>query len=118
MTAHAIFTASLICLGKTERAGRMREWNRGVTPGHVTEFLNGMHKSDAGHGEQPLPKNRLLSLTGKALTVLCLDGELWLTREGDIEDYILSAGQSFTLRAADRAAVQALRSSRIRLLPA
>jgi hypothetical protein len=40
---------------------------------------------------------------------------LWLTREGDIEDYILGPGQSFTARRHDKVTVQALRPSRLRL---
>jgi hypothetical protein len=65
--------------------------------------------------ERTLAKNQLLVLPDAATTLVCMEGELWLTRDGDIEDYILGPGKSFAARAGDRVTVQALRPSRLRL---
>ena len=55
-------------------------------------------------------KTRALALTAA--------GELWLTRHADAGDYILGAGCSLHLSRDDRAVVQALQTSRVRLIPA
>jgi len=70
------------------------------------------------HGsERTLAKRQLLALPAADATLVCLEGELWLTREGDIEDYILGCGDSFAVRRGDRAVVQVLRATRLRLIP-
>ena len=51
-----------------------------------------------------------------AVTNIGAIGVPWLTRNGDIEDYLLSPGQSFAVRRGDRAVVQALQPSRMRLV--
>ncbi|MDK9701724.1 MAG: DUF2917 domain-containing protein [Sulfuritalea sp.] len=80
--------------------------------GNATEFHKGMHTPAV---ERTLTKNQMLALPDGNLTLVCLDGELWLTRDGDREDYILGRGRSFVVRRGDEAIVQALRPSRIRL---
>ena len=40
-----------------------------------------------------------------------------LTRDGDIEDYILGPGQQLAIHAGDLATVQALQPCRLRLIP-
>jgi hypothetical protein len=42
----------------------------------------------------------LLALPARNATLLCVEGELWLTRDGDREDYILGAGSSLHLQPA------------------
>jgi hypothetical protein len=79
---------------------------------NATEFRTGMHASSR---EQFLAKRQLLTLPDAGATLACLEGELWLTREGDSEDHILGPGGSFRVRRGDRAAVQALQPSRLRL---
>lgn len=66
-----------------------------------------------GVREEELAVRRCLLLPDMALTLVCLAGELWLTRSGDFEDHILGAGQHFAIRRGDQAAVQALRPSRM-----
>jgi hypothetical protein len=114
MTAQAIPTASLICAGRARRAAMLREAPRRKPSGHVTEFQEGM----LGTGRRQLGKNELLNVQGIDATLVCLAGELWLTRRGDAEDHILGAGGSLHLGRADRAVVQALQASRVRLIPA
>ncbi|BAO31265.1 hypothetical protein SUTH_03495 [Sulfuritalea hydrogenivorans sk43H] len=65
--------------------------------------------------ERALAKNQLLVVPDADISLLCLEGELWLTRDGDSEDYILGPGQSFDARRGDRIVVQALRTSRLKL---
>lgn len=48
----------------------------------------------------------------KGTTVACLEGALWITRDGDPNDVVLQAGQTYKLPASG-AAVQALCPSRV-----
>lgn len=116
MTAHTLQTASLICLERSPRSGLMREMDAVAPEAHGTEFRLGMH-ADATPVEENLEKGRVRLLPARDLMVLCLAGELWITRDGDAEDYILGPGQRLTIGRNDQAAVQALRTSRFRLTP-
>lgn len=111
----AISPAALICLGRPQRARLMREMSRVPPGGDTAEFREGMHGEAPGSREMALDRRQLLALPRRELTVRCLEGQLWVTREGDIEDYILGPGQQLAVRRGDRAAVQALRPSRVRL---
>jgi len=86
---------------------------------NVTGFLSGMHRRYSGYAaaerDRSLAARQLLALPDEDLVLTCLAGELWLTRDGDIEDYILGPGQSLTVRRGDQAAAQALKPSRVRL---
>jgi len=75
---------------------------------------------DAAYGPRirELDKKQLLALPEQDCDLLCVSGELWVTRDGDIEDHILGPGQSFRVRRADQAAVQALKPSRVRVFAA
>lgn len=97
-------------------------------------FRSGMYKSCTGYAgaayalrtqvaarqdtasDRHLAVHQMLVLPDENLSLTCLAGELWLTRDGDVEDYILGPGQSFVVRRGDQAAVQALKPSRVRLL--
>lgn len=83
---------------------------------NAIEFLKGMLAAGATCLEKLLAKNQLFSLPDADATLRCLAGQLWLTRDGDIEDYLLNPGQSFAIRRGDRAVVQALQPSRVRLV--
>jgi hypothetical protein len=103
---------------------------------NITEFLSGMHAGYAGfvataHAMRLAPAapaaqaaaefdhclkaNEMLMLPDASRKVICLAGEIWITRDGDIEDYILGAGRELVLRPGDQAAIQALRPSRVRV---
>ena len=112
MTAPALSASSLICMGRSRRAGLMRP---AVPAGHASEFREGMHARDASGLEESLAKGQLSLLPARNLDLLCLAGELWLTRDGDAEDYILGPGQHLAIGREDQAAVQALQASRFRL---
>ncbi len=58
----------------------------------------------------------LIDLGDCALTLICLEGSLWLTRDGDSEDYIVKCGQRLEVRPGDKAVANALGASRIRLV--
>ncbi len=118
MTTHAISTASLICLGRSSRTRLMHAMAPEATASHATEFHSGMHAAAGGAPDHALAKNQMLALDGRRLTLQCLAGQLWLTRDGDAEDYILGPGQNFEIRPDDHVVVQAQRPSRVRLLPA
>ncbi len=118
MTAQTFSPASAICLPRHQRAAMMREMSARSPAADATEFHLGMHANAPVQSEHSLKRNQMLALPAQDLTLLCLGGELWVTRDGDIEDYILGPGQSMSLGHADQAAVQALRPSRLRLIPA
>ena len=105
----------------------------------ITGFHFGMHKSCSAYAEtalamrlipveapektavevdRSLAAHEMLKLPNEALGVICLEGEVWLTRDGDIEDYILSAGKRFAVRRGDQLLLQALQPSRVRVLAA
>jgi len=111
MNASAELASSLICQSRPVR----RTLFDGLAAANPTEFRGGMHVPAI---ERTLAQDRLLALPNANVTLLCLDGELWLTRDGDIQDYILGPGQSFAARRGDRVTVQALRPSRFSLRPA
>ncbi|MGI9025892.1 MAG: DUF2917 domain-containing protein [Burkholderiaceae bacterium] len=63
--------------------------------------------------------NRILSVAKPLGTVVeCLQGCVWITIDADRRDVVLAAGQTFTADRDDRALIQALASSRVRLSPA
>lgn len=74
-----------------------------------------MHVAVPSDTEDALPKGQLRLLPEYDGSLRCVSGELWLTRDGDTEDYILGPGQTLTLRRGDKAVVHALRDSRFRL---
>ncbi len=115
MTAPALSTTSLICMARSRRAGLMRRMSPAAPARHASEFREGMHARDAPGLEQSLAKGQLSLLPARNLDLLCLAGELWLTRDGDAEDYILGPGQRLAIGREDQAAVQALQASRFRL---
>ncbi|MFP2928968.1 DUF2917 domain-containing protein [Pyxidicoccus sp. 3LG] len=55
---------------------------------------------------------------GEHLALTCGEGLLWLTREGDARDYVLSPGDTVQLEAAGHVVVQALRPARFCLASA
>ena len=114
MPAPAISSASLICASRSRRAMTLRDNEAATRDSHATEFQDGMLES----GRRQLAKGDMLVLPAIDATLVCLEGELWLTRDGDAEDYILGAGRCLHLGRADQAMLQALRPSRLRLIAA
>jgi hypothetical protein len=50
-----------------------------------------------------ISRNQSLSVTGRrGMTVRVASGRIWLTRDGDIRDYILNAGDSLEIAASGR----------------
>jgi hypothetical protein len=64
--------------------------------------------------EMVLSKNESLALANVDALLHCDEGQLWITRDGDREDYIVNSGQSFTVRAKDQAVVLSMSRSRVR----
>ena len=118
MTAQAISTSSLICMGRHQRAQLMRAASPETGAGHGTGFLNGIHKLRRAETERMLAGGVLQHLPQRDLSIRCISGQLWLTRHGDREDHILGPGQTLTVGRDDQAVIQGLRDSRFRLGPA
>ncbi len=47
--------------------------------------------------------------------IRCRSGVVWVTLEGDLEDRVLSAGQSFVIARRGRVAMMALEPARVRV---
>ena len=118
MNASVDLASSIICQPREQRRALFAASAAKAPAKDATEFQAGMHAAAARCLEQALAKHQLLALPDADATLLCLAGEFWLTREGDIEDYFLKPGQSFAVRRGDRAVVQALQPSRMRLVAA
>ena len=53
-----------------------------------------------------ISRNQSISVTARrGLTVRVAKGRIWLTRDGDIKDYILNAGESLEIGASGRVVV-------------
>jgi hypothetical protein len=81
----------------------------------IIAFQQGIDTSSPPGPGVCLAKGELFAVAEGDWRLLCLSGALWLTRDGDQEDYILRAGDQFSISRGDRAAVQALRPASIRL---
>lgn len=53
-----------------------------------------------------------------ALTVLCLEGQLWITQQRDPDDTVLGKGESFDLSRRGVSLLEALRDARVAIVPA
>ncbi len=66
-----------------------------------------------------LPSNKLVALpkAPRNTRIVSVDGVLWVTQEGDEQDYLLNKGESVTLRKGGKVLIQGLTDSRARVLP-
>ncbi len=66
-----------------------------------------------------LKKKELLAIekNAKGVTVYCLDGEIWLTQSGDLNDHLILPGMSFTVSCKGKVVMVALNSSTLTLSP-
>ncbi len=78
----------------------------------VSQFQSGTH----WHKDFELAQRQVIELTADATRLICLEGKLWLTSEGDSEDYLLAAGSHIDLSSTHLPVVQAMRSSRLRIV--
>lgn len=115
MNASISLASLLICQPPEKRRAAFATRSAPIPGNNDTAFLSSIY---AGNRERVLAKRDLLALPDANAKLVCLEGELWLTRDGDIEDHILGPGRSFAVRRGDRAAVQALKASRVLLIAA
>ena len=114
MSTQAIAGDSLYCADRATRRSALQAGAAATPRRDASEFQSGMPEKHRWE----LAAGRFVALPSLNATLVCLEGELWLTRDGDIEDYILGAGSTLHLHARDQAFVQALKPSRMRLIPA
>jgi|GEM_PF-2327953 len=64
-----------------------------------------------------LKKKELVAIekNAKGMTVSCLDGEIWLTQSGDINDHLILPGKSFTVSCKGKIVLVALNSATLML---
>lgn len=64
-----------------------------------------------------LERGNLISLPdAEGSTVAVLWGSVWLTQEGDRRDYVVNAGESFTIRGDDLVLISALENTALTVL--
>lgn len=114
MTTQALSPSSIICMARHNRRSMMQAWNSPAAASDATEFLHGMHHESASTTEQALRKDQFLRLPESRLTLECLSGRLWLTREGDPDDFFLEAGELMDISPEEDVVVQALLPSQVR----
>jgi len=68
-------------------------------------------------GRLELNRSEVLSLRPTGDTVVCVTGRIWVTREGDGEDYVLGPAERMRLRGRGRVVVQALEPSTVAIRP-
>ena len=115
MNANTHIASTLLCQGRPRRRSLFAEMAAATLAGNATGFHQGMYVPAL---ERSLAKDQMFALPAADTRLVCLEGELWLTRDGDAEDYILGAGRCLHLGRADQAMLQALRPSRLRLIAA
>ena len=118
MSSLAISTASLICMERSRRARLMRAMSPATGVNIAKGFQNGINIARPADPERCLAKGELQRLPERDLNIRCISGQIWLTRHGDSEDYILGPGQALAVGRDDQAVIQALRESRFCLGPA
>lgn len=72
----------------------------GATPAHAPGTRHAMAK-----------RAILVVPSRTAERVTCVQGSLWVTQDGDLEDTVLAAGETHSCRPGARTVVQALRAS-------
>ncbi len=82
-------------------------------------IFNRLHNKLEQTSIQTLNKNDVFGLKGSRAGQLinCLDGEIWITQQGDGFDWILSAGEKFHTRLPGKVVAEALKDSRIKVTP-
>jgi len=81
----------------------------------------GLRRTDRGAIDLALEQDETWSCrtSGRArapqVEVRCLSGTVWVTLEGDIEDHVLSEGDTFVAARPGRLAMMALRPARLRV---
>lgn len=74
---------------------------------------------ESGISRMTLGRGELLRLHRAAGdTVVCLDGALWITRDHDLRDVVLSAGECTVIDGPGRVLIQAFQPSRLAVGPA
>lgn len=83
--------------------------------GALTRWLRA--RSESTSTLVALPRGTLWShsVHSSELTLTCHEGWIWLTREGDAKDHVLTAGRSVRLDRPGLVVVQALRTARFSL---
>lgn len=82
-----------------------------------TECITSMAGPGAEHVQElNLASKTAIDLGNADLTLICLDGEIWLTCDRDPEDHIVGCCQRFAIKKGDKAVAYALRKSRVRLV--
>jgi hypothetical protein len=84
---------------------------------HTTERLDGRARHRLNRPAMALQKNALLSIARPpGCRIDCIAGSLWITRDGDPHDTLLSAGEHHVAQGRPRLIVQALEAGVVRIV--
>jgi hypothetical protein len=66
-----------------------------------------------------LARGKLLRAVGdnRWRAILCLDGVIWITQDGDLNDHVISAGEMFLISQAGDVLIQGLADARLQITP-
>jgi hypothetical protein len=83
---------------------------------HPTERLDGRARHRLNRPAMAMQKNALLSIAKPlGCRIDCIAGSLWITRDGDPRDTLLSAGEHHVAEGRPRLIVQALEAGVVRI---
>jgi len=72
---------------------------------------------DFRSGELCLQHNRPIRLSdARDMDIICTDGKIWITADGEAGDTFLNSGESFRVRSTGRVLVESLGAGKIRLV--
>ncbi len=85
-----------------------------LTPSVAVRICN---EKNPGY-EITLEKGASKSITGVKQwdMVICLEGEIWITQEHDLKDYVLGPGDAFFITLPGIVVVQAFKDSRVEIM--
>ena len=56
------------------------------------------------------------SLYAPNMEIVCETGVLWITRSGDLDDYVLMPGERLQINQGGKVIIEAMRESRLRII--
>ena len=82
----------------------------------IFQRLSGRASAAVSHQTKAMKKNELLSIARpRGYRIDCIQGDLWITQDGDSRDTLLSAGEHHITDGSTRLIVQALEAGVVQI---
>ncbi len=95
---------------KTKGRLSLREYGR-----NMGQLYGGSVATSVQRIIEEMQTARLLSIREYGVIATCVEGRIWITRDGDRNEKVLAAGESFATPDRNRVILQALAPSRVSL---